>query len=713
MRKFKTTLSAINSKSTSPKVGDLIETEGFSTIGDGGGAKWIFKGLTSQTPSQTPAQLGGALLNDASGNQWAIKGGIVNIMQLGRSLIASLSSNLIVDITGAVSVPITSQLNITSDINIICNDESVITGYDGAGILFSGSNIKLDGVNISGFYDGTDQNKENFSTAFICIETGTQVDSITVEGGSALNCRSVIRGTGNSSDTQVDTTIKINKITITKNKINGCPLAYYFRCAYTDAKVTKNTCINAIGASKGLTPYSFYVDGQGFNNPIYSQVGEAIFSNNIVHTVVNRTTTGDSSPGNSYECHAFKASGEKILVNDNIITDCTGVNSDCESIYTKARYTQIKNNVLIDAGTNEGAINVKGTSEDSDSTNTSPFGEYSIVSGNIIAFTKSQYNNGGTVVDLDVVGMHIAVPERCIVSKNIIIGSNQNDIVIDGVLGSNTENNDIIVSENISYGTSGASSIKYRGAFNNSKCFGNICDKVKTDGNNFYMIDLLSVSGRGYTNKSNEFYSNQLKLGYDTANEAGFKHSFIRIDLENYDYNTLKITNNMVDINPTSASARPIYVYSQSSSFTGVLNDLIVKHNTFLNNDYSTGPVFFNRAPKSFDIDIDFDWVSTENSAKNAMQVTTLDNTQMDAELKVFSSRVDADGFAQRDRSELISYTSSGSINIINNTAETPVGNSTGIGVTLATTDDYLRVRISGEDSETWRHKINLKAVSR
>ncbi len=50
----------------------IIETSGFTTAGDGGAGKWKQNGVTGQTPSQTPAQLGDALINDASGNQWEI-----------------------------------------------------------------------------------------------------------------------------------------------------------------------------------------------------------------------------------------------------------------------------------------------------------------------------------------------------------------------------------------------------------------------------------------------------------------------------------------------------------------------------------------------------------------------------------------------------------------------------------------------------------------
>jgi len=66
-----TTLELI-SNTTSYVVGTVITTSGFTTAGDGGKGDWKQNGTTAQTPSQSPAQLSKALLNDGSGNQWAI-----------------------------------------------------------------------------------------------------------------------------------------------------------------------------------------------------------------------------------------------------------------------------------------------------------------------------------------------------------------------------------------------------------------------------------------------------------------------------------------------------------------------------------------------------------------------------------------------------------------------------------------------------------------
>ena len=61
-----------------------ITTKGYTTSGDGGAGSWVQNGVTGQTVSQSPAQLGNALLNDASGNQWAlVSEGLIDVKVTG------------------------------------------------------------------------------------------------------------------------------------------------------------------------------------------------------------------------------------------------------------------------------------------------------------------------------------------------------------------------------------------------------------------------------------------------------------------------------------------------------------------------------------------------------------------------------------------------------------------------------------------------------
>jgi hypothetical protein len=78
-----TTLELIASTVIHP-AGTVLTLSGFTLSGDGGGAQWKLNGVVGQTVSQTPAQLGDALLNDASGNQWElVTPGVIQAKSLG------------------------------------------------------------------------------------------------------------------------------------------------------------------------------------------------------------------------------------------------------------------------------------------------------------------------------------------------------------------------------------------------------------------------------------------------------------------------------------------------------------------------------------------------------------------------------------------------------------------------------------------------------
>lgn len=76
-----TTTGLINS-SASVVTGEIIETSGFTTAGDGGGAQWKATGNTI-TASQTPTLIGGPTCSDANGNEFSLVLGNNNLSQLG------------------------------------------------------------------------------------------------------------------------------------------------------------------------------------------------------------------------------------------------------------------------------------------------------------------------------------------------------------------------------------------------------------------------------------------------------------------------------------------------------------------------------------------------------------------------------------------------------------------------------------------------------
>jgi hypothetical protein len=67
------TIDLINSGSyANAATNTIIQTLGYTSKGDGGGASWKKTGVTGLTPSQTPAQRADAKLNDALGHEWEL-----------------------------------------------------------------------------------------------------------------------------------------------------------------------------------------------------------------------------------------------------------------------------------------------------------------------------------------------------------------------------------------------------------------------------------------------------------------------------------------------------------------------------------------------------------------------------------------------------------------------------------------------------------------
>jgi len=81
--KVSTTEKFISSFSGSVPVGTVVETLGYTTEGDGGGARWVKSGISGSTPSQSPAQKGGTVLSDGSGDVWTYIGSKLVPEQLG------------------------------------------------------------------------------------------------------------------------------------------------------------------------------------------------------------------------------------------------------------------------------------------------------------------------------------------------------------------------------------------------------------------------------------------------------------------------------------------------------------------------------------------------------------------------------------------------------------------------------------------------------
>ncbi len=128
-----TTQDLITLNTINLSAGDVISTKGFYANGDGGGAEWV-KTVNTGIPSQSPSDLGSAMLTDALGNQWAlvVKSGI-NIKQLG-SVADGETDNLTVynaalSSSKVVITPLADKSHIVSG-TLLLTEGQTLTGED-------------------------------------------------------------------------------------------------------------------------------------------------------------------------------------------------------------------------------------------------------------------------------------------------------------------------------------------------------------------------------------------------------------------------------------------------------------------------------------------------------------------------------------------------------------------------------------------------------
>lgn len=173
-RKFNTLTGFLTSKSSNPSTSDTVEFQGCDSIGDGGAATWKHNGITGQTPSQSPAQLGDALLNDGNGNQWALIGSNIDLKSLGfvsgdieLYLMAAINGGAVsVTISDSVTCSLT-QTNAQTILKYINN--IIVTGF--VSFVVGGLEISLN--------DFIDVNNESATKMDI---QGVDVSNISITG---------------------------------------------------------------------------------------------------------------------------------------------------------------------------------------------------------------------------------------------------------------------------------------------------------------------------------------------------------------------------------------------------------------------------------------------------------------------------------------------------------------------------------------------------
>lgn len=438
MRKFSTTASFIADGRGSTSTDEILVTNGYTSIGDGGAATWKHNGVTGQTVSQSPAQLADALLNDASGNQWALVGSPINILSCG----ALDNSDSTLAIQAAINGQSSGDVTFPSGTFIITTS---LTPKEGVNLVGLGGILKLGDSAETRIIYGDGVSNVSIDDLIFDGNSGNN----TIDGSDAKNTVEFI-DTSNST--------QVTKISITNCKVvDALNNAFTFGAAtYSDVRgcYIENAAQHGIATRGGSILDSLYCVFSG--NKIKGAGGAGIIPmGNSKYCTVSHNTIEDTGPnGDGITCydvanvghsitgntitnannHGIHIGGNHISVTGNTINEVALISSGASGILVESRsgdadcqYASVTGNTVNCSNANVGAgIDVQDRASDI------------TVTGNTVRNTASigirlQTGGGGaisgnTIVDSGTIGIFNSAYIRCNISGNQISNSNQDGI---------------------------------------------------------------------------------------------------------------------------------------------------------------------------------------------------------------------------------------------------------------------------------------------
>lgn len=588
-----------------------------------------------------------------------------------------------------------------------------ITGGNFLGFSCSGSIEMAGDMTISGFGDGTEDQKTNYNTAFCRIPTGSKIDHIWLgKGVKARDCRALITAGALGSDIMADKTIEIGHFHSELADYRRVMQVAMLRCVTRKATGAFNNTEDCIGASRVVGGFLFYLDGLGAGDPAYAKQGTQTFIGDTFKNIINRTTTGDSSTGNNYESHAYMLYGQGAFITDPDCEDVTGTRFDCEAIYSKTKSLYVRGGRFKNCGTEEGAIVAKGAALDADVTGNAK-GGITDIRGSVIEFDRYEYDNNGTIVPLVCRGVTVAATYDAYVDVRVIGANADADVRLDGYLNTGStipsKNAGCVIKVESERSKSGGAVIA-RGAFHDLDIWARAVD-VACVNRNWATIRYHSISGRGFSNRNHNYWHH---TQMNNPNMSGFDICGVQIDNDSYDIKGLSANDCLWDVVAPGAIIKPVSLKATSSSPVGLATDLQFKDWKFLQ-PLTSVPFVVDGVfkPKSYEIDFNFQVLLTDNTTVTAAQACFYPGSSGVVSVEGFLTRLDSigHGILQPKISQLF-YESGGVATSVGAAASSPaVGDMTAsTSIALSPSGVFARARINGNDNETYKADLRFTA---
>ena len=174
----------------------------------------------------------------------------------------------------------------------------------------------------------------------------------------------------------------IEEVFLVSNRMSGCTNGFKIDLLLGHVQIFGNEIKDFINSTDEIT-YGFRIGKDGIPGWT-SQTSSSFFHvhHNKIDRLENTAGTQTANVTNAILCY-----GEDIVVEGNTLQDVISTRTtDVEGIYTQARRSIIRGNVLKNAGTEQGSITLKGEPPGA-GLNADPIGDWSLCEGNLIDVT--------------------------------------------------------------------------------------------------------------------------------------------------------------------------------------------------------------------------------------------------------------------------------------------------------------------------------------
>jgi len=335
----------------------------------------------------------------------------------------------------------------------------------------------------------------------------TVVGALVIEDCGFNNC-----GSGAYWNTAIDGS-GITDVIIQRNVVSSCDRGFFLAAkAIASADVSHNVITTVVRKAIKL----------GFTNSVDQPVNNLRVVGNYINGVAD--PVGISGV---FDCNAIDTQGNYGVIANNVIHNVTsGSKDNSEGIYTKLRGGVIANNTMVDAGENQGAINIKGGGR----------------------------NDPGSLTGRGIV----------------CVGNNIRVINNTGAQGINIASDDVVVANNLIEGVDGRAIRVLSDATNtyeNILIAGNICRDCVGSG-----VIAIQTNGNGITVENNVIDTAD---GSATATTPASAISVTTMDSPGAGITRLRIRNNTIR-GFTAAVGRAIWIIKES---TQTMSDVVIKGN--------------------------------------------------------------------------------------------------------------------------------------